>query len=85
MKIFEILDKGNSYWRLTVTPTRIAIKIKSGENIESDIYRAFLNIANNLNDVDKAYRGKLSKNELRIDMYNDSKTVMKTFYIKDYI
>lgn len=85
MKIFEILDKGNSYWRLTVTPTRIAIKIKSGENIDSDIYRAFLNIANNLNDVDKAYRGKLSKNELRIDMYNDSKSVMKTFYIKDYI
>lgn len=85
MKKFEVLDKGTTSWRLTVTPTRITIKIKSGENTDSDIYRALLNIANSLNDVDKTYRGKLSDTNLRIDMYNDSKSVMKLFYIKDYI
>jgi hypothetical protein len=84
MKKFELLDKGNSSWLLTVTPTRVTIKIQSGESVDSPIYEFLLGIANSLEEETKSWRGSMLSSKDSITIYTNGKKEKKTFKIGDY-
>jgi hypothetical protein len=82
-KILEILDKGNSKFRLTVTTTRITIKIQQYSNHEEtlrviEFLKKVSQVPDMLNCLN-SFRGKVEFNQefnyYFITMQNDSNTI----------
>jgi hypothetical protein len=81
MKTLEIQDKGNSRFKLTITPTRVTIKLAqdSSETYRDRVVKFFNQVANlpQMLNIDKSFRGVLNKKDIyfyEIVMYNDSKS-----------
>jgi len=87
MKEIEILDKGNTQFKLTVTPTRVTIKLKKDTTEEfKTIAINFLTEVSNAPEMlytDCSMRGKLDKqiesDKLSITMYSDNKKLFYTY------
>ena len=80
-KSLEILADSRTSHRLTITPTRITIKHRIGalEKENAEILKFFLKIAEKMENVDKAYRGKMTSTNSSITLYTDSRKSKKTF------
>lgn len=81
MKTFEIIEKGNTRSRLTVTPTRVTIKL--ADNCDKERVVGFLTeVANQLSDVTITMRGGLEVRDnhpLSIQMTTESKKDRRSF------
>lgn len=88
MKEFEVVDKGNKRFVLTVTPTRVTIKLQDGSS-DADQIRVGLFLARVaaqpiIADAGVTFRGRTDippnpKVPLLIQMVNDCKGVKHTF------
>jgi len=80
MKNLELLHKGNTNTMLTVTPSRITIKFKSGlsEAEESRVQTFLIKVAEELEETEFSMRGTL-QDTWRITMKSDGKAISKTF------
>lgn len=67
MKDFEILSKGNKKFKLTVTPTRVTIKLAEGSSPEaqSRVITFFEKVAEQpaMKDAEQSYRGTIQMPE----------------------
>jgi len=77
----EILDKGNTKFKLTVTPERVSIKIKSGatEEEKQKFIRILTEVANRIYKIgiESSYRGDCGNK--MITLKNSSRTQYLTF------
>jgi len=78
-KTIEILNKGNSKFKLTITPTRITIKLAENSSLkeQTDVIYFFTKISNTelMSNIEKSFRGTLKDEGIKkLVMYNDSKS-----------
>lgn len=86
MKTLEILDKGNAVYALTVTPSRLTIKLKAGASA-SEVNRVtlfFKQVANSvqLQNCTKSFRGRcdvVGDKPISIEMMDDRKNETHLF------
>ena len=87
MKTFEIVDKGNKRFVLTVTPNRVTIKLQEGSS-EEDKLRVGLFLAQvanqpELSEPGVAFRGRTdiapTNIPLMIQMVNDCGSIKHTY------
>lgn len=80
-KIYEVLDKGNSKFKLTITPTRITIKLAEGSSKEEQkrVITFCQKVANQpaMKNCTQSYRGTVSyyafKDIYQVQMNTDNK------------
>lgn len=82
-KQFEIISKGNTKSRLTVTPTRVTIKLAPDHQFAPEITRFLTRVAETqiMSNVEQSFRGVLQVNRsgFSIIMKNDSESMQHTF------
>lgn len=87
MKSFEILDKGNARFVLTVTPDRVTIKLQAGTTEEDRdrviTFLTWVSTQPEMNEYMISFRGRVNipptNIPLLIQMVNDSGAIKFTF------
>lgn len=75
-KAFEIYNKDIAKHRITVTPTRITIKLKSNatDDEKNEVIRIGIIVAKELENVTQSYRGTILTDGFNlITLYDDKK------------